>query len=85
MRWLKWILANLFDCVHSHTTWPHRDRAGLAYICCVDCGRELPYSLRRMRIVTREEREEDKQYEVTTVLHPAGGACIQVRQERLLA
>jgi hypothetical protein len=26
MSWLKWILAYLFDCVHPHTTWPHRDR-----------------------------------------------------------
>jgi hypothetical protein len=53
MNWLKWILAYLFDCVHLHTTWPHRDRTGFAYICCLDCGRELPYSLERMRIVTR--------------------------------
>jgi hypothetical protein len=55
MSWLKWILAYLFDCVHLHTTWPHRDRTGFAYICCLDCGRELPYSLERMRIVTRGE------------------------------
>jgi hypothetical protein len=55
MSWLKWILAYLFDCVHPQTTWPHRDRAGFAYICCVDCGRELPYSLERMSVVTREE------------------------------
>ena len=26
MRWLKWILAYLFDCIHRHTMWPHRDR-----------------------------------------------------------
>ena len=31
MSWLKWILAYLFDCVHPHTTWPHQDRAGLAW------------------------------------------------------
>ena len=55
MNWLKWILAYLFDCVHPHTTWPHRDRAGFVYICCLDCGRELPYSLQRMSIVTNEE------------------------------
>jgi hypothetical protein len=47
MNWLKWILAYLFDCVHPHTTWPHRDRVGLAYVCCLGCGRELPYSLQR--------------------------------------
>ena len=41
MRWLKWILAYLFDCLHRHTTWPHRDRRGLDYICCLDCGKEF--------------------------------------------
>src|SRR5207237_3046537 len=44
MSWLRWLLAYLFDCVHPHTTWPHRDRVGLAYVCCLDCGREIPYS-----------------------------------------
>src|ERR1700722_5748248 len=59
MSWLKWILAYLFDCVHPHTTWPHQDRAGLAYVCCVDCGRELPYSVQQMKIVTRQEQLQD--------------------------
>ena len=59
MNWLKWILAYLFDCVHPHTTWPHRDRAGFVYICCLDCGRELPYSLQRMSIVTTVEQLAD--------------------------
>jgi hypothetical protein len=53
MGWLKWISAYLFDCVHPHTTWPRRNATGLVYICCVDCGRELPYSLKYMSIVTR--------------------------------
>jgi hypothetical protein len=56
-------LAYLFDCVHPHTTWPHRDRAGLAYVCCLDCGRELPYSLDRMKIVTKEEVLADQNRE----------------------
>jgi hypothetical protein len=60
MRFGKWILAYLFDCVHRHTTWPHCDRAGLDYICCLDCGKELPYSTRRMSIVSKEERLEDR-------------------------
>src|ERR1700747_567771 len=59
MSWLKWILAYLFDCVHPHTTWPHRDRVGLAYVCCIDCGRELPYSVQQMKIVTRQEQLQD--------------------------
>jgi len=53
MSWPKWILAYLFDCVHPHTTWPRRNATGLVYICCVDCGRELPYSLKYMSIITR--------------------------------
>jgi len=60
MRFGKWILAYLFDCVHRHTTWPHCDSTGLDYICCLDCGRELPYSTRRMSIVSKEERMEDR-------------------------
>ena len=59
MKWVEWILAYVFDCVHRHTTWPHCDRRGLAYVCCLDCGRELPYSTRRMSIVTKEQQLED--------------------------
>jgi hypothetical protein len=55
MNWLSWILAYLFDCVRAHTTWPRHQRAGFAYVACLDCGRKLPYSLERMRIVTRVE------------------------------
>jgi hypothetical protein len=56
MSWLRWIFDYLFDCVHSHTTWPHRYRSGEAYVCCLDCGRELPYSLEYMRITRREDK-----------------------------
>jgi hypothetical protein len=55
MSWLSWILAYLFDCIHPHTTWPRRDRGGFTYVACLDCGRELPYSLDRMSILTRVE------------------------------
>ena len=64
MRWGKWILAYLFVCVHRDTTWPHRDSTGLEYICCLDCGRELPYSTQRMSIVSKEERQEDRNADV---------------------
>jgi hypothetical protein len=60
MKRLKWILTYLFDCIHRHTTWPQRDRVGLEYVCCLDCGRELPYSTRRMSIVSKEEQLEDR-------------------------
>jgi hypothetical protein len=61
MSWPSWILAYLFDCVHPHTTWPHRHRAGFAYVACLDCGSELLYSLDRMRIVTRVELLADRE------------------------
>ena len=58
MSWIKWILAFLFGCIHRHTTWP-RHRDGFEYVCCLDCGTELPYSTRRMSIVSKEEQLED--------------------------
>jgi len=51
MSLLRWLWAYLFDCLHSHTTWPHQNQFGLAYVCCLDCGREMPYSLEYMQIV----------------------------------
>jgi hypothetical protein len=64
MRWGQWFLAYLFDCVHRHTTWPHCDSTGLGYVCCLDCGKELPYSTRRMSIVSKKERLEDRNADV---------------------
>jgi hypothetical protein len=64
VKWIKWILAYVFDCVHRRTTWPRRDlRRGLEYVCCLDCGRELPYSTRRMSVVTIEEQIEDRVFD----------------------
>jgi hypothetical protein len=64
MSWAKWIVAYLFDCVHLKTTWPQRGRNGLDYVCCLDCGREFPYSTRLMSIVSKRgttERSESVQ------------------------
>ena len=58
MTLAKWIVAYLFDCVHRHTTWPQRGGAGVDYVCCLDCGREFPYSTRLMCIVWKEEQLE---------------------------
>jgi len=55
MSLLRWIWAYLFDCVHSHTTWPHQNQFGLAYVCCLDCGREMPYSLEYMQILRQTD------------------------------
>jgi hypothetical protein len=53
---LRWIWAYLFDCVHFHTTWPHQNKFDLAYVCCLDCGREMPYSLEYMQIVRQDHK-----------------------------
>ena len=55
MSWLKWILDYLFDCFHPRTSWPHRDHLGRVYVCCLDCGRQLPYSMEYMRIISRKD------------------------------
>ncbi len=60
MTWIKWIAAYIFDCAHQHTTWPQRARTGLDYVCCLDCGREFPYSTRLMSIVWKEEQMKDR-------------------------
>jgi hypothetical protein len=85
MIWLKWIVAYLFDCVHAHITWPHRDRAGLAYVCCIDCGRELPYSVQRMKIITRQEQLQELSSTVGKNVGRCGGARLSASREHVLA
>jgi hypothetical protein len=60
VTWVKWIFAYMFDCAHRHTSWPQRGRTGLDYVCCLDCGREFPYSTRLMSIVSKEEQLKDR-------------------------
>ena len=52
MYLLRWIWAYLSDCVHSQTTWLHQNR----YVCCLDCGREIPYSLKYMQRVGQHRK-----------------------------
>ncbi len=59
MTWVKWILTYVFDCAHRRTSWPQRGRAG-DYVCCLECGREFPYSTRLMSIVSKEEQPGDR-------------------------
>ncbi len=56
MTWAKWIVGYLFNCAHRRTTWPQRGRSGHDYVCCLECGKEFPYSTRLMCIVSREEQ-----------------------------
>jgi hypothetical protein len=60
MSLLRWIWAYLFDCVHIRTTWPHQNRFGHAYVCCLDCGKEMPYSVEYMRVVEQTDRSARK-------------------------
>jgi hypothetical protein len=76
MTWVKWTFACLFDCTHLNTTWPQRDRTGLDYVCCLDCGREFPYSIRLMRIVSEEEQLEDRSQSNWAELENIGSARI---------
>ena len=75
---LRWIWAYLFDCVHSHTTWPHRNQFGHAYVCCLDCGREMAYSLEHMQIVAHERRRKawDSRWPATASLIIAGALLL---------
>jgi hypothetical protein len=74
MSLLRWLWAYMFDCVHSHTTWPHQNRFGLAYVCCLNCGREIPYSLEYMQIVRQDRKRNvwDSQSPATAPLTIAG-------------
>ena len=78
MRSLRWIWAYLFDCVHFHTTWPHQNRVGIAYVCCLDCGREMPYSLESMQIVEQDRKWNiwSSRLQATTLLTLAGAMLL---------
>ena len=55
------MLDALFGCWHSHYSFPITLRAGSRrnkaaavtgpYVVCLDCGKELPYDWREMKIV----------------------------------
>jgi hypothetical protein len=60
MTWAKWMFMYLFDCTHRQTSWPQRGRNGLDYVCCLECGKEFPYSTRLMSIVSEEEQMKDR-------------------------
>jgi hypothetical protein len=55
------IFDALFGCWHSHLTFPitvkkgPRSRAAFVtgtYVVCLDCGKELPYDWKQMKIVS---------------------------------
>lgn len=60
-------LDAIFGCWHQHYSFPITVRSGVrrspaasltgTYVVCLDCGKELPYDWKAMRIV--EAREEN--------------------------
>jgi hypothetical protein len=78
MTLLRWIWAYLFDCVHSDTTWPRQNRFGPVYVCCLECGREMPYSLEYMRIVAQDRKSKvwNSRLQATTPLIIAGAVLL---------
>ena len=57
----SWILGLLFGCTHSRYSFPitvkkgPRSRAAFptgTYVVCLDCGKEMPYDWKQMKIVT---------------------------------
>ena len=56
MHLLRWIWAYLSDCVHPQTTLLHQNRFGHGYVCCLDCGREIPYSLKYLQRVGQRRK-----------------------------
>ncbi len=55
------IMDVLFGCTHNHYSFPitlkkgTRGRAAFptgTYVVCLDCGREMPYDWKQMRIVS---------------------------------
>lgn len=48
MKLLKQLLSLIWECQHGKTTWP-RTRAEKTFVTCLECGKELPYSIEHMR------------------------------------
>ncbi len=60
------LLDAVFGCWHSHYSFPvtprSRPRRGSAacltgtYVVCLECGKELPYDWKKMKVVTSIEK-----------------------------
>lgn len=73
---LKAFTAVLFGCTHKNFSFPqrirgveHRMRIGAPigvddYVVCTDCGKELPYSWRDMRVVSPVHFPQQKLEEI---------------------
>jgi hypothetical protein len=60
----------LFGCRHARYSFPvtirraaHRPQAAAltgTYVACLDCGKELPYDWREMKVITSPERHRER-------------------------
>ena len=59
------ILDVLFGCTHNRTSFPITVKKGVrsraafptgTYVVCLDCGREMPYDWKQMKIVRAKEK-----------------------------
>jgi len=66
------MIARLFDtffgCWHNHYSFPITVRSGSrrsqaasltgTYVVCLDCGKEMPYDWREMRVISPSEQRQ---------------------------
>lgn len=63
------VLDMLFGCSHKNYTFPRTVRKGTrnvsgaarvtgTYVVCLDCGREFPYDLTRMKVLSANTQAE---------------------------
>lgn len=73
MQWIQGFFEFIFDlffgCRHDHLTRPFTMQAH-SYKICLDCGREIPYSLQAMRPMSpweirRQGKEQPAEIPVT--------------------
>ena len=64
------LMDAMFGCWHSHYSFPITVRAGVrrnrsafrtgTYVVCLDCGKELPYDWKEMRVVSERELKSSR-------------------------
>ena len=64
---MAWFGRIAFNWMHPHTIWPRRTPSGLEYVCCLDCGRELPYSVERMSLISSAGDQEHSSLKYSAV------------------
>jgi exosome complex RNA-binding protein Csl4 len=50
-------LSYLFGCSHSNYSWPIK-RKNIIYVTCFDCGKELKYDWKEMKLLKLDTIEE---------------------------